>query len=104
MIFPLLMAIALSKKTFALWYISELIIGISAYAFFISIIDLILENFGIIIQDEDVIQAIQVMPESELFIFLVVITFMGLAFWTFIKNKPVKRMIEYLEIENPRIA
>ena len=104
MIFPLLIAMIFSKKAFALWYISELIIGISAYAFFISIIALILAKFGIIMQNEDVIKAIQAKHESELLILLVVVTFMWLALWTFIKNKPVKRMIEYLEIENPRIA
>ena len=104
MIFPLLIAMIFSKKAFALWYISELIIGISAYAFFISIIALILANFGIIMQNEDVIKAIQIMPESEMFVFLAIVSFMGLALWVFIKNKPIKRMIEYLEIKNPRIA
>ena len=104
MVFPLLIALIINKKTFALWYMSEVIIGISVYAFFISVIALVLAKFGILMPNEDVIKAIQTMPESELFVFLVVVAFMGLALWAFVKNRPVKRMIDYLEIENPRIA
>lgn len=104
MLFPLLIALPLSKKRFALWYMSEVIIGISVYAFFISAIALVLARFGILMPNEDVIKVIQTMPESKLFVFLAAVAFMGLALWAFVKNKPVKRMIEYLEIENPRIA
>ena len=104
MAFPLIVTMIISKKAFAFWYISQVIIGISAYAFFISVVSLIMARFGFQTPNEDVIKVIQTVPNSEIFLIGITITFMILTVWLFAYNNPKKRMTEYLETKNPRIA
>lgn len=104
MVFPLIIAMIISKKTFAFWYISQVIIGISAYAFFISATSLIMARFGFQMPNEDVIKVIQTVPNSDTFLIGIAITFIIFSLCLFAYNKPIKRMIEYLETNNPRIA
>ena len=96
-LFPLFSAMIIIKKPFALWYIAELIIGISIYACVISVVALILANSGIIIPNEDVVKVVQITRGSELLVFSIIIVILCVAFRAFLKNKPIKRMVEYLE-------
>ncbi len=104
MLFPFLMALIINKKSFVLWYISQVITGISAYAFFISIIGLIMNKFGFQISNEDVIRVVETIPSSETFLFTTTIILMIISVWLFIYNKPIRRIFDYLEIKKPRIA
>ena len=104
MVFPLLVAIILSKKTFALWYISELITGITLFAFLISTIALIINKFGIKMLNEDIITVVESIPQSETFLFPTTIILMIFSLRLFICNNPIKRLLEYLDIKNSRIA
>lgn len=104
MIFPLFVGMVSNKKSFALWYISQVITGISAYAFLVSTVALIMNKFGFQMPNEDVIKVLQTIPNSEILLSGVTVVFMVFSLWLFIYNKPIRRMLEYLEIKNPRIA
>ena len=104
MVFPLIVAMIISKKTFAFWYISQVIIGISAYAFFISATSLIMARFGFQMPNEDVIKVIQTVPNSEIVLLVATIILMVFSLWILVYNKPIKRMFEYLETKTPKIA
>ena len=104
MAFPLIVAMIIGKKTFAFWYISQVIIGISTYAFFISVVSLIMVRIGFQMPNEDVIKVIKIVPNSEIVLLVASIIFMIFSLWILVYNRPIKRMLEYLETKNPRIA
>jgi len=98
MIFPLIIAIAFRKILFAIWYVSELIIGISAMAFVISILSIILFNFGKQSPNEDAIKIITLIPQSQIAIITIMAILTTISIFAIIKNKPKTRLFQYLEI------
>ncbi len=97
MYFPLIVSFLFCKRFFWLWYGTMVTRCISLLSFMISLVTLAFYHVGIIIEDEDIVQAVRVWNEGELFLAIVMILTVLLTVGSIIKQKPLCRILNYFE-------
>ena len=62
---PLALAMLLRPKHFPLWYVVQLVKGISVLAILLSLISLIGCKYGVIVENDDIMNAVRLWPEGR---------------------------------------
>lgn len=62
---PLVLAMLLRPKHFPLWYVVQLVKGISVLAILLSLISLIGCKYGVIVENDDIMNAVRLWPEGR---------------------------------------
>ena len=65
---PLVLAMLLRPKHFPLWYVVQLVKGISVLAILLSLISLIGCKYGVIVENDDIMNAVRLWPEGRGFV------------------------------------
>ena len=95
---PLVFSVLLRPKRFALWYMVQLIKGISALAMLLSLISLICYNCGVIIENNDIITVVQLWPEGGPLCFALLCIGLLLSVVSICAARPVQRLSKYFGI------
>ncbi len=98
MLIPFLISISFKPKHFTLWYVMQLIKGISSLAFALSLMSLCGRRFGFRIANDDIITALKFWPDGSTFFFITIIAFLLLALYSICRQQPIKRLYKYFEI------
>lgn len=104
MYLPMIFSLIIRPKSFWFWYMSLLIKGICLLSFVISLVSIILYNFGIKVSNEDVVQIIDIWLEGDLIIAILMILSMVIVIYSIIKQRPLSRIIEYFEIPSKKAS
>lgn len=95
MILPFLFSAVIKPKRFWLWYANFLIKGISVLAFLISGIATISFMSGKPIPNEDITQVLGIWQTGKYAILVVLVLLVCAALISIVKDKPIRRCIEY---------
>lgn len=98
MLIPFLISISFKPKHFTVWYVMQLIKGISSLAFALSLISLCGRRFGFRIANDDIITALNFWPDGSTFFVITIIAFLLLAIYSICQQQPLKRLYKYFEI------
>lgn len=98
MLIPFLISISFKPKHFTLWYVMQLIKGISSLAFALSLMSLCGRRFGFRIANDDIITALNFWPDGNTFFIITITVFLLLAIYSICRQQPIKRLYRYFEI------
>lgn len=98
MLIPFLISISFKPKHFTVWYVMQLIKGISSLAFALSLMSLCGRRFGFRIANDDIITALNFWPDGSTFFFITIIAFLLLAIYSICRQQPLKRLYKYFDI------
>ena len=98
MLIPFLISISFKPNHFTVWYVMQLIKGISSLAFALSLISLCGRRFGFRIANDDIITALNFWPDGSTFFIITIIAFLLLAIYSICRQQPLKRLCKYFEI------
>lgn len=98
MLIPFLISISFKPKHFTVWYVMQLIKGISSLAFALSLMSLFGRKFGFRIANDDIITALNFWPDGSAFFVITIIAFLLLAIYSICRQQPLKRLYKYFEI------
>lgn len=94
---PFSISILFKSKSFWLWYINLIVKGISVYAILLSAIAVFLYMNGVVWKGEDIVQVLQISSKENYWL----LAFALMTVWGFfimIKEKPILKCCEYLEV------
>ena len=94
---PLALAMLLRPKYFPLWYVVQLVKGISVLAILLSLISFIGCKYGVIVENDDIMNAVRLWPEGR-GVCLVLCAGLLLSVGSICAARPVQRMGEYFGI------
>ncbi len=98
MLFPFLVSLFIPVKYFWLWLISFYLKLISVFAFAISYVAIICLESGIVLEDEDIIKAIEFSDVKSSFLLLMMLLFFILAFMCLYNNKPLQKILKFFGV------
>lgn len=98
MLIPFLIAISFKPKHFTLWYVMQLIKGISSLAFILSLISLFGQRSGFRIANDDIMTVLKFWPDGNVFFIITIIVFLLLAIYSICRQQPIKRFYKYFGI------
>ena len=98
--FALLLALAmlLRPKHFPLWYVVQLVKGISVLAILLSLISLIGCKYGVIVENDDIMNAVRLWPEGRGVCLVLLCAGLLLSVGSICAARPVRRVGEYFGI------
>ena len=85
MYLPMIFSLIIRPKSFWLWYGLLLTKGICLLSFIISLVSIILYNFGIKVSNEDIVQIMDVRSEGDLILAILMILSMLIVFYSIIR-------------------
>lgn len=97
---PYLLSMQFRAKSFWLWYANLLIKSISVYASLLSATAIILRNFGVSWQDDDVIQVLSAFPNGDRLLLLMLITMSIYGIANIISDKPLQKCVSYFGLQS----
>ena len=95
---PLVLAMLLRPKHFPLWYVVQLVKGISVLAILLSLISLIGCKYGVIVENDDIMNAVRLWPEGRGVCLVLLCAGLLLSVGSICAARPVQRVGEYFGI------
>ena len=95
---PLALAMLLRPKYFPLWYVVQLVKGISVLAILLSLISLIGCKYGVIVENDDIMNAVRLWPEGRGVCLVLLCAGLLLSVGSICAARPVQRVGEYFGI------
>ena len=95
---PLALAMLLRPKHFPLWYVVQLVKGISVLAILLSLISLIGCKYGVIVENDDIMNAVRLWPEGRGVCLVLLCAGLLLSVGSICAARPVQRVGEYFGI------
>lgn len=102
MLMPLFLTVLIHPKGFWLWYSALIIKGISLLSFIISAVAVILYKLGIPMINEDITQVLDMWNDGWMICLLGSLLFSVLTIIGIARKKPLKRLLEYFEIQDTK--
>ena len=98
--FALLLALAmlLRPKHFPLWYVVQLVKGISVLTILLSLISLIGCKYGVIMENDDIMNVVRLWPEGRWVCLVLLCARLLLSVGSICAARPVQRVGEYFGI------
>lgn len=96
---PFFISLPFKFRNFTLWYMLQLIKGISALAFLISLVSLAGEDFGFLVKNDDILKVIKYCPEGEGIYRLLLIAGLLASIFSICSQRPLKRIYGYFGIK-----
>lgn len=97
-IFPVIFSLFFRPKRFWLWYGNLVMRGICLLSFAISIAAVCLYDFGIVMENEDVVRALEVMENGRFFIVVSAAFLMAFTVVTVVKQRPLERIKTFFDL------
>ena len=94
----LVLAMLLRPKHFPLWYVVQLVKGISVLAILLSLISLIGCKYGVIVENDDIMNAVRLWPEGRGVCLVLLCAGLLLSVGSICAARPVQRVGEYFGI------
>lgn len=104
MYLPMIFSLIIRPKSFWLWYGLLLTRGICLLSFVISLVSIVLYNFGIKVSNEDVVQIMDIWIKGDLILAILMILSMFIVIYSIIKQKSLSRIIKYFEIPSKKAS
>ena len=95
---PLALAMLLRPKHFPLWYVVQLVKGISVLAILLSLISLIGCKYGVIVENDDIMNAVRLWPKGRGVCLVLLCAGLLLSVGSICAARPVQRVGEYFGI------
>ena len=95
---PLALAMLLRPKYFPLWYVVQLVKGISVLAILLALISLIGCKYGVIVENDDIMNAVRLWPEGRGVCLVLLCAGLLLSVGSICAARPVQRVGEYFGI------
>ena len=95
---PLALAVLLRPKHFPLWYVVQLVKGISVLAILLSLISLIGCKYGVIVENDDIMNAVRLWPKGRGVCLVLLCAGLLLSVGSICAARPVQRVGEYFGI------
>ena len=95
---PLALAMLLRPKYFPLWYVVQLVKGISVLAILLSLISLIGCKYGVIVENDDIMNVVRLWPEGRGVCLVLLCAGLLLSVGSICAARPVQRVGEYFGI------
>ena len=95
---PLALAMLLRPKHFPLWYVVQLVKGISVLAILLSLISLIGCKYGVIMENDDIMNVVRLWPEGRGVCLVLLCAGLLLSVGSICAARPVQRVGEYFGI------
>ena len=95
---PLALAMLLRPKRFPLWYVVQLVKGISVLAILLSLISLIGCKYGVIVENDDIMNVVRLWPEGRGVCLVLLCAGLLLSVGSICAARPVQRVGEYFGI------
>lgn len=92
---PFLVSAPFSPKSFTVWYVLQVIKGITVLSFGISLVSLFGQRYGIFAADDDIINILKFYPFAKPVFLTVICILMFFAVYSICKQSPLKRIYEY---------
>ena len=96
---PFIASLTPRVKHFAAWYVLQLIKGISALAFGISLVSLLGHEYGFFIAEDDIIRVLRFWHGGKPFCVIAITSLLLLAIYSICRQKPIKRLYGYFDIK-----
>lgn len=98
-VIPFLISISYEPKRFTLWYIFQLIKGISSLGFVLSLMSLVGQKFGFTIENDDIVTVLKFWSGGRELCIVMIIALLVVSVYSICRQQPIKRLYKYFEIE-----
>ena len=98
MLFPFLISAIIKTKRFTLWYILQLLKGISVLAFVLSLVSIFGIKRGVYVTNDDIITVLRFYPDGKTVFVALIFLLIAWAVFSILKQRPIRYIGRYFGI------